>query len=180
MKSKIRLNFKNKILRGSFSKVSMFCHCRTLQNKKYFREIYPPWQDKSWITKLRAMGWPRKLGKTTKENSKTKKKMTPDFKRHTVHVMSSTMEDTELTCGFSLIWLALESIHLNTLHRNRINPNTDWFWSAFSRIWTEYGEIRSMKMRARVTPNTSTFHAATISFKRDHYVDHPQLSTDLI
>ena len=51
--------------------------------------------------------------------------MIPDFKRHTVHVMSNIMEDTELTCGFSLIWLDLESIHLNTLHKNRINPNTD-------------------------------------------------------
>ena len=37
-------------------------------------------------------------------------------------------------------------------------------WSASSRIWTEYGEIRRIqsecgKMRTRITANTGTFHA---------------------
>ena len=46
-------------------------------------------------------------------------------------------------------------------------PNSELFWSAFSRIRTEYGEMRSFspysvrmwKMRTRITPNTDTFHA---------------------
>ena len=37
-------------------------------------------------------------------------------------------------------------------------------WSAFSRVWTEYGEIRSIyskcgKMQIRITPNMDTFYA---------------------
>ena len=32
------------------------------------------------------------------------------------------------------------------------------FWSAFSRILTEYGEV-CVRMRTRKTPNTDTFHA---------------------
>ena len=46
-------------------------------------------------------------------------------------------------------------------------PYSELFWSAFSRIWTEYGEyyvflrIQSKcgKMRTRLTPNTDTFYA---------------------
>ena len=46
-------------------------------------------------------------------------------------------------------------------------PDSELFWSAFSRIWTEYGEIRSVspysvRMREiadQNTPNTDTFYA---------------------
>ena len=46
-------------------------------------------------------------------------------------------------------------------------PYSEFFLSAFSRIWTEYGEIRSIspysvqcgKIPTRKTPNTDTFHA---------------------
>ena len=39
-------------------------------------------------------------------------------------------------------------------------PYLELFWSAFSRIRTEYGEILECgKMRTRITPNTDTFHA---------------------
>ena len=49
------------------------------------------------------------------------------------------------------------------------SDNSELFWSAFSRIRTEYGGIRSispysvrmLKMRTRTTPNTDTFHAVT-------------------
>ena len=48
------------------------------------------------------------------------------------------------------------------------------FWSVFSSIWTEYGEIRSIspysvRMRNNTdqkTPNTDTFHAVLISPKK--------------
>ena len=45
-------------------------------------------------------------------------------------------------------------------------PYLELFWSAFSRIWTEYGEIRSIrsecrKMRTRITSNTNTFYAVS-------------------
>ena len=44
-------------------------------------------------------------------------------------------------------------------------PYLEFFWSAFFRIWTEYGEMSLHiqfewgKMRIRKTPNTDTFHA---------------------
>ena len=45
-------------------------------------------------------------------------------------------------------------------------PYSELFWSAFSRLRTEYGvslRIQSEcgKMRTRITPNTDTFHAVT-------------------
>ena len=53
-------------------------------------------------------------------------------------------------------------------------PYSELFWSAFSRIWTEYGEIlrispysvRMREMRARITPNTDTIY--TVSQHPDH------------
>ena len=50
-------------------------------------------------------------------------------------------------------------------------PHSELFWSVFSHIRSEYGEIRSIfripsecrKMHTRITPNTDTFHAATCS-----------------
>ena len=51
-------------------------------------------------------------------------------------------------------------------------PYSESFWSAFSRIRTEYREIQSIspysvkygKIRTRVTPNTDTFHALIRSY----------------
>ena len=50
-------------------------------------------------------------------------------------------------------------------------PYSELFWSAFSRIQTEYGEIRSIspysvrmrEMRTRITPNMDTLHAVIVS-----------------
>ena len=46
------------------------------------------------------------------------------------------------------------------------SPHSELFWSAFSRIRTEYGEISAVRMRSecrkmwnRINPNTDTFHA---------------------
>ena len=47
---------------------------------------------------------------------------------------------------------------------------SELFWSVFSSIWTEYGEIRSIspysirvsRMRTRMTSNTDTFHTVSI------------------
>ena len=36
----------------------------------------------------------------------------------------------------------------------------EFFWSLFSRIWAESGELRT-----RTTPNTDTFHAVLLSRK---------------
>ena len=46
-------------------------------------------------------------------------------------------------------------------------PYLKLFWSAFSSIWTEYGEIQSIqsecwKIRTRITPNTDTFYAVLL------------------
>ena len=45
-------------------------------------------------------------------------------------------------------------------------PYSELFWSVFSCIRTEYGEIRMQskcrKIRTRITPNTDTFHAVRI------------------
>ena len=46
-------------------------------------------------------------------------------------------------------------------------PYSELFWSVYFRIWTEYGQIRSIsagkyecgKIRTRITPNMDTFHA---------------------
>ena len=38
-------------------------------------------------------------------------------------------------------------------------PYSEIFWSVFSRIRPEYGEILSRKTRSRKTPNRDTFHA---------------------
>ena len=48
-------------------------------------------------------------------------------------------------------------------------PCSELFWSGFSRIWIEYGEVQSIspysvrlrKIQTRKTPNTGTFHAMT-------------------
>ena len=52
-------------------------------------------------------------------------------------------------------------------------PYSEFFWHLFSRIRTEYGEIRSIsprsvrmgKMRTRITPNTDTFYAVIKSVR---------------
>ena len=38
-------------------------------------------------------------------------------------------------------------------------PYSEIFWSVFSRIRTEYGEMRSRKTQSRKTPNRDTFDA---------------------
>ena len=65
-------------------------------------------------------------------------------------------------------------------------PYSELFWSAFSRIWTEYGEILHVfeygeilplspriqsecgKIRTRITPNTDTFYAVMVTTFFDH------------
>ena len=42
-------------------------------------------------------------------------------------------------------------------------PHLALFWSAFSRIRTEYGESECEKMRTRITPDTDTFYAVVFS-----------------
>ena len=58
--------------------------------------------------------------------------------------------------------------------RPKLCPYSELFWSAYSRIRTEYGEIQNIevfrrigsiqsecgKIRTRITPNTDTFHVA--------------------
>ena len=48
-------------------------------------------------------------------------------------------------------WLSLYSVHKKC-------PHSELFSSAFSRIRTEYGQIRSNENTDRITPNTDTFH----------------------
>ena len=47
---------------------------------------------------------------------------------------------------------------------------SEFFWSVFSHIWTEYGDIRSIKsecgkMQTRKSPNTDNFYASKRSSK---------------
>ena len=73
-------------------------------------------------------------------------------------------------------------------------PYSELFWSAlsaFSRIWIEYGEIRSIspylvqmwenagKMRTRITPNTDTFYAVCVSKYFAYHLTRTILSNQL-
>ena len=55
--------------------------------------------------------------------------------------------------------------------------HSEFFWSVFSRIQTEYGEIRSI--RTRKTPNTDTFHAV-LSLNICNLIDGEDYSIDHI
>ena len=55
-------------------------------------------------------------------------------------------------------------------------PCSELFWSAFSRIRTEYGDIYSVslriqseceKMQSRITPDKDTFYAVKDPWKRE-------------
>ena len=59
------------------------------------------------------------------------------------------------------VGLSQTSFVLNRALRKKC-PYSELFWSVFSRIWTEYEEIRSIKIRTRITPNTDTFYAVTV------------------
>ena len=55
-------------------------------------------------------------------------------------------------------------IRLSTFILSENCPNSELFWTAFPRIWTEYGvnlHIKSAcgKIRTRKTPNIDSFHA---------------------
>ena len=57
--------------------------------------------------------------------------------------------------------------HWNPLRKKC--PYLELFWSVFSRIRTEYGEIRTLRIQSewgkiwtRITPNTDTFYAVAI------------------
>ena len=55
-----------------------------------------------------------------------------------------------------------DSFSFNKLRKDCLN--TEFFWSVFSRIWTEYTDLRSYrKIRTRKTPFLDTFHAV-VSF----------------
>ena len=69
-------------------------------------------------------------------------------------------------------------IRLYTLRKKC--PYSKLFWSVFSRIRTEYGEIlrissysvRMRKIRTRITPNTNTFHAVTTLYSSRVVLKH--------
>ena len=55
-----------------------------------------------------------------------------------------------------------DSFSFNKLRKDCLNA--EFFWSVFSRIWTEYTDLRSYrKIRTRKTPFLDTFHAV-VSF----------------
>ena len=53
-------------------------------------------------------------------------------------------------------------------------PYSEFFWSVFSWVWTEYGDFRiqskSRKIRTRKTPNTDTFDAVIVEMNDDAYI----------
>ena len=60
----------------------------------------------------------------------------------------------------SLIKIALSPFHVTVLFLSLREkcPLSEFFWSVFSRIWTEYEKIQTKK-----TPNTGTFYAVYTS-----------------
>ena len=65
-------------------------------------------------------------------------------------------------------------LHLRLCTLRKKCPYSELFWSAFSRIWTEYGEILCIqsecgKMRFGITPNMDTFYAVVITEKLKHF-----------
>ena len=105
--------------------------------------------DFKMVVKCRNIIWP-KIGIYT--NMLFSKRWCVDF--------CETMNELAME-WVSLAWIAL---HQKCLY-------LELFWSAFSRIRNEYGEILSIspysvrmgenvgKMRTRISPNTDTFHA---------------------
>ena len=64
--------------------------------------------------------------------------------------------------------------HLRLCTLRKKCPYSELFWSAFSRIWTEYGEILCIqsecgKMRFGITPNMDTFYAVVITEKLKYF-----------
>ena len=73
-------------------------------------------------------------------------------------------------------WIFFLKIVKDTLREKC--PHSEFFWALYSRIRTEYREMRSIspfqseygKIRTRKTPNTDTFHS--VIFRREK---HPQV-----
>ena len=71
-----------------------------------------------------------------------------------------------------LIFLEVLSIKSNMSFTLREKcPYSEFFWSAFSRIWTEYGEIRSItsysvQMRENTDPENSEYEHFSWSFSK--------------
>ena len=78
-----------------------------------------------------------------------------------------------LTCDTSQAWNIIASFFCNASLRKKCRYS-ELFWSAFSQIWTECGEIfriqsKCGKMRTRITPNTDTFYAMLVKGIVQHY-----------
>ena len=91
----------------------------------------------------------------------------PPWKRHPFRsVLKSHFGKCIVFRGYrngTLVWNGA-LLHHGVLRKKC--PYSELFWSAFSRIRTEYREIRSTslqsecwKIRIRITPNMDTFHA---------------------
>ena len=94
-------------------------------------------------------------------------------KRHPWHCCNALVE-LDFTQPIDLVFLVLTvNVQLLTLRKllshalHKKCPYSGLFWSSFSCIWTEYGEIRvSLRIQSecgkvgpRITTNTHTFHA---------------------
>ena len=94
-------------------------------------------------------------------------------KRHPWHCCNALVE-LDFTQPIDLVFLVLTiNVQLLTLRKllshalHKKCPYSGLFWSSFSCIWTEYGEIRVSvriqsecgKVGPRITTNTHTFHA---------------------
>ena len=79
--------------------------------------------------------------------------LTKRYSRYQTIVFSPSCRKHLLLSSFALS--VRRKISLATLSKKC--PYPALFWSVFSRIRTEYGEIRSNL--TRITPNTDTFHA---------------------
>ena len=82
-----------------------------------------------------------------------------------LEVTSIQISAAKLLINCQFTWLLVHSTVLLALRKKC--PYSDLFWPAFSRVWTEYGEILRIlriqfvcgEIRISITPNTDTFHA---------------------
>ena len=83
--------------------------------------------------------------------------------------------ETNIILKFVLSYIFIScsaSLTVFTLHKKC--PYSELFWSAFSHIRTEYGEIRmwknTEKMRTRITPNTDTLRSVNSWFYKSEFI----------
>ena len=73
----------------------------------------------------------------------------------------TSLEVMALLFQFKSIFQSIEKIFQVTLHEKC--PNEEFFWSIFSYIWTEYGDLlQKFPYSVRLQENTDAFYAVLV------------------